>query len=141
MGSCEPQRFVESERIGSLLVGRQLYQSAPGIPGQAYGMLEQGVADLLASVVAAYSDAFDLCSQHAAAGQAGDERQLQHADHLGSEDGHYDRISGLGLDIFERGHVRREVLGPITARTKLVIGQERCKGREICRPSFAEGEV
>src|SRR3954471_15498338 len=74
------ERLIKPMRIGAAFVGGQLHQTTAALAALFDRPLQQRPADPVAASVLGDSDALDLSAPAAAAGQAGNEAELQYAD-------------------------------------------------------------
>lgn len=83
---------------------------------------------------------FDLRAQGPAAGQAGDEGELQGADDLGAGRGDNQQLGGVGVDRLERLPVRLQVLVTglaLSGATQRISYEQDHEGTEIVHRSPA----
>src|SRR5690606_18571430 len=104
-------------------------------------MLNEPSADLSASVPAADADAFHLCSEHAGARQTRNERELEHADDLGTECRDQNGIAGLCLYGLERRCILGQELPTVSRLSQDVIAKHVGQCGEVGLSRRPEGQI
>lgn len=80
MGRGEAERFIEADRLRSVLVGGELNQSAAALAAKLDRVTNHQGTDAAASVSGRDADAFYLAAPHASAGEAGKKGELNTTD-------------------------------------------------------------
>ena len=106
MRILESEPGVEAMRAGALPVARQLHEAAVALARDLDRAFHQPLADAAPAQRAVDAHGLDVRAPGAAAAEAGDERQLQHADHAPVEFRDQQQLVRVAIDRVERAAVR-----------------------------------
>jgi len=129
----EPEAFIEPLRVTSGRITRELYEPAPSLSRACDGLQDQPLADLRPSVSSTYSHALQLRPSHSGTAHAGDDRQLQAADHLIVSHGDEQLVARLARHLIKSVQIDRRdrVLHKLAMRAEHIVSEQSHNRRYV----------
>jgi hypothetical protein len=140
MGRLEAEPLVETVRLGSGLVRRELNPVTPALAGLVYGGAHQDGADTVSPLIGVHVHRLDLGTETAPVLEMAKDDELADSDDL-ITDVRHQHGAGPPDDLGQRSPIRGEIVRILLPRHERSVGEELHNARDVHLGGFPDDHL